>query len=189
MILKGEKGAEDREARAPREHRADEKEEREQVPRRPYPAPVGQLVPEIEDHREEGERGDEEIFEPRHDHDRFAEIADREDEEKPRNHRDRAVAEQRLHEEIDEKRVEPVQQEVEKKVAPGLESETVEQEIRHAVDERLELVRLLVVEEGGLRLRHVEVVREIAEIVGVPEAVVEGDLEIEEAERKKHYEQ
>jgi hypothetical protein len=34
-----------------------------------------------------------------------------------------------------------------------------------------------------------EVVREIAEIVGVPEAVVEDELEIEEAEREKQSEQ
>ena len=82
-----------------------------------------------------------------------------------------------------------MQQEVEEEVAPRLEPEMVEQEIRHAVNERLKLVRRLDVEEGGLGLRHMEVVREIAEIVGVPEAVVEGDLEIEEAEREKQREQ
>ena len=70
----------------------------------------------------------------------------------------RAVAEQRLHEQVHEERVEPVEQDIEEEIAPRLEPESVEQEIRHPVDERLELVGIIAVEEGGLRLRHVEVV-------------------------------
>jgi hypothetical protein len=79
-----------------------------------------------------------------------------------------------------------MENDVEDEVPSGIEPEAAEKKVVHQIDQRLELVRVTAAEGGRAVASHVQAVLKRNEIEAVPETVIEGYAEKEEAEKEKN---